>query len=86
MWKRIRNMSKKKELATDKMIDAIRDIREKKKELKQTNINTEPGPEVEPEMSTREKTLLKFELEAKEREQQRIKDAFKKLMGNISDK
>ncbi|VDI32700.1 Hypothetical predicted protein [Mytilus galloprovincialis] len=86
MWKRIRNMSKKKELATDTMIDAIRDIREKKKELKQTNINTEPGPEVEPEMSTREKTLLKFELEAKEREQQRIKDAFKKLMGNISDK
>lgn len=86
MWKRIRNMSKKKELATDKMIDAIRDIREKKKELKQTNINTEPGPEVEPEMSTREKTLLKFELEAKEREQQRIKDAFKKIMGNISDK
>ncbi|CAC5406614.1 unnamed protein product [Mytilus coruscus] len=86
MWKRIRNMSKKRELATDKMIDAIQDITEKKKEVKQKVSETEPEPEIEAKMSNKAKTLLKFELEAKEREQQRIKDAFKKLMGNISDK
>ncbi|CAC5381035.1 unnamed protein product [Mytilus coruscus] len=84
MWKRIRNMSKKRELATDKMIDAIQDITEKKKKKSNKKVMRQnQNRKLKPKCQTKQKTLLKFELEAKKNENNRESRMLLKTNGKI---
>lgn len=96
MQLRIDEMCMKKEHDTDKVIDAIHNLEKKKKKMMQQQQKERiPNKEVtKPELkheddfaqTERAKTMLRFEEEAKEREQIRIKNEFQKLMRGFGTK
>lgn len=75
MWKGIGHMARRKKRETNKVIDAVHDIR-KKKDLHR--IKESSSAKIEQEN--------KWDVEANEREKKRIKNAFGRLMSSLGDK
>lgn len=93
MEQRINKMSMRKEYDTEAVLDAIHRIDQKKKTQQKTENTRDVKTTTEPVQNEAEslqlekaKTMLRFEQEAKEREKNRIRNEFQKLMGSFGNK